>query len=270
MRKLLAAALACLVFGNGDAISNDCSKIIASAHPDYPPYHWREGTEIVGASVDLNRLVFQEIGVEFAAIYSGPWKRVLKTAESNMIDFVMSLKRTSEREAFLQFTDYPAFPNPFTAFTLASNTFELESWSDLKALRGSKNAGDRYGQPLDSYVLKVLALPDNDSLEDNVNRLLIGRVDYIIHGRFVGQAHFGTIESGEKIVPIDKDIIGGFVHSGFSRGSACAKHLDYLNRRYLELFGDGTAERLLDRNIERWVAFKRRQKTMDDRPRRQN
>ncbi|WP_422375204.1 substrate-binding periplasmic protein [Roseibium sp.] len=270
MRFLLAAIVLCLATFNSQASANECKKIIASAHPNYPPYHWREGNEIVGASVDLNRLVFQEIGVEFAAVYSGPWKRVLATAESNMIDFVMSLKRTSEREAFLRFTDYPAFPNPFTAFTLVENSFDLERWSDLKALKGSKNAGDRYGQPLDSYVLEILKLPDNDSLEDNVNRLMLDRLDYIIHGRYVGQAHFGIIEGGEKIVPLEKDIIGGFIHSGFSLGSSCAVHLEYLNRRYLELFGDGTAERLLEVNIERWVAFNHRQKAGEENTRRQN
>lgn len=270
MRLLLAAALFCLTAVESEASVDECKKVIASAHPNYPPYHWQEGNEIVGASVDLNRLVFQEIGVEFAAVYSGPWKRVLATAEGNMIDFVMSLKRTSERETFLKFTDYPAFPNPFTAFTLAENSFDLERWSDLKAYKGSKNAGDRYGQPLDSYVLEVLKLPDNDSLEDNVNRLMLGRLDYIIHGRYVGLAQFGSIEGGDKIVPLEKDIIGGFIHSGFSLGSTCAVHLDYLNRRYLELFGDGTAERLLEQNIERWVAFNRRQKTDDEDTRRQN
>ena len=270
MRLLLAAALFCLAVADGEASANECKKVIASAHPNYPPYHWREGNDIVGASVDLNRLVFAEIGVEFAAVYAGPWKRVLATAESNMIDFVMSLKRTSEREAFLQFTDYPAFPNPFTAFTLAEDTFDLERWSDLKALRGSKNAGDRYGQPLDSYVLEVLQLPDNDSLEDNVNRLILGRLDYIIHGRYVGQAQFGSVDGGDKIVPLERDIIGGFIHSGFSLGSTCAVHLEYLNRRYLELFGDGTAERLLEENIEKWVASSRRQKSGEENTRRQN
>ncbi|WP_420337817.1 substrate-binding periplasmic protein [Roseibium sp.] len=228
--------------------------MIASAHPNYPPYHWQDGERIVGASVDLNTLVFSELGVEFVPVFAGPWKRVLKSAENGTLDFVMSLKQTEERDAYLTFTKYPAFPNPFTAFTLKDAGVDVRHWGDLSPLRGSKNAGDRYGQPLDDYVEKILKLPDNDAFEDNVNRLLMGRLDYILQGRYVGQAQFGVIGSSEPIVPLSNNLIEAYVHSGFVMSSPCAEHFDYVNARYLELIGDGTAERLLDENLQKWVA----------------
>ncbi len=248
------SALFVLTFSPSFSFAEGCEKVTASAHPSYPPYHWQDGDRIVGASVDLNKLVFSEIGVEFAAVFAGPWKRVLKSAENGSLDFVMSLKQTEERNEYLTFTKYPAFPNPFTAFTLKDAGVEVRHWGDLSRLRGSKNAGDRYGQPLDDYVEKILKLPDNDTLEDNVNRLLMGRLDYILHGRYVGQAQFGVIDTADKIVPLSNNLIDAYVHSGFVTSSPCAEHLEHVNRRYLELIGDGTAERLLYENLQKWVA----------------
>lgn len=239
------------------AASSACDRVIASAHPDYPPYHWREGGRIVGASVDLNKLVFGEIGVQFEAIYTGPWKRVLKTAENGDIDFVMSLKKTPQRSTYLLYTEAPAFENPFTVFTLKSKQFPLNTWTDLKGKFGAKNAGDRYGEPFDTYVLNILELSDNFSFLENVNRLLIGRIDYIIHGRFVGKAQFGAIDGGENIVPLDWNVMNGFVHSGFARTSQC-KHLNaQISQRYDELFSDGTAAELLAANISKWIVSSR-------------
>lgn len=250
------AALALLigsVAGVSAALAS-CERVVASAHPDYPPYHWREGGRIVGASVDLNRMIFKEIGVEFEAIYTGPWKRVLKTAENGGVDFLMSLKKTSERATYLDYTDNPTFENPFTVFTLTSNRFPLAGWEDLTEKRGAKNAGDRYGEPFDSFVAKTLKLSDNFSLQDNVNRLLVGRIDYIIHGRFVGKAQFGMIEGGANIKPLDHNVVEGFVHSGFAKSSGCTHLLEHVDRRYRELLEDGTADRLLLESVDRWVA----------------
>ncbi|WP_420411295.1 substrate-binding periplasmic protein [Roseibium sp.] len=235
------------------AASSACDRVIASAHPDYPPYHWREGGRIVGASVDLNKMIFGEIGIPFEAIYTGPWKRVLKTAESGDVDFLMSLKKTPQRSKFLLYTEAPAFENPFTVFTLKTKQFPLLTWTDLKGKFGAKNAGDRYGEPFDTYVLNVLALSDNFSFLENVNRLLIERVDYIIHGRYVGQAQFGAIDGGENIVPLDWNVMNGFVHSGFARTSACVQLNPYVSQRYSELLSDGTAARLLADNVGRWI-----------------
>jgi polar amino acid transport system substrate-binding protein len=245
-----------LVFASiSGALASDqnCTPVTASAHPDYPPYHWREGGRIVGASVDLNKMIFQELGVAFDAVFTGPWKRVLKTAENGDIDFLMSLKKTDERSAFLDFTDTPAFENPFTVFTLRNRSFPLTVWENLKGRYGAKNAGDRYGEPFDSYVANVLELSDNFSFQDNVNQLLIGRIDYIIHGRYVGQAQFGAIQGGEDIVPLDWNVMNGFVHSGFSLNSPCRHLKDRVSKRYGELLADGTAERILSENVGRWI-----------------
>ncbi|GAA0778583.1 transporter substrate-binding domain-containing protein [Roseibium denhamense] len=258
MRLLTVVVAIVFLSSVAKAVSqNTCSKVIASAHPDYPPYHWQEGDKIVGASVDLNEMIFEELGVQFTAVFAGPWKRVLKSAEYNEIDFVMSLKRTSERETYLEFTTTPAFENPFAIFTLENRTFPFETWSDLSAKRGSKNAGDRYGEPLDSFVLQILALSDDFTLSDNVNRLVLGRVDYIIHGRYVGLAQFGALSrsmAGKlEIVPLDKNIMEGYVHSAFTLGSNCRHLLPQVSRKYLEYLADGTADALLRQNIERWI-----------------
>lgn len=240
----------------GTALAEQCSHIVASAHPDYPPYHWKEGGEIVGASVDLNRMIFAEIGVSFEARYKGPWRRVLKSAEHNEIDFLMGLKKTQERSQYLTYTEAPIFKNPFAIFVHKDRPFEFDGWASLEERRGGRNAGDRFGQPFDGYADRALSLESANTTAVNAAKLLAGRLDYMIHGRYVGQAYFEGLGVSEMITPLPNNLNDGLIHSGFTKDSPCVTHLPHVNQRYWELFNDGTAEALLDANIKRWGALR--------------
>ena len=83
--RRVAAALLLLAMAPAGA---QCTRVILSANPDYPPYHWAEGDRIVGASVALTGRILDELGVSWEARFVGPWPRVLKSAEFGEIDLV--------------------------------------------------------------------------------------------------------------------------------------------------------------------------------------
>lgn len=253
-RTLLGLFLVLLTHGN-KLYAEACQQVIATAHPDYPPYHWHENGKIVGASVDLHKQVFSEVGVELITRYGGPWKRVLRQAELGQVDMVMGLKKTQERESFLAFTTAPVFPNPFTIFMTRKKPLAFNSWHDLRGLQGGKNAGDRYGHQFDSFAEAHLALETANNPKQNFKKLLAGRIDYYVHSRFSGLAFLTTFSGKSQIKPAQYDINRGFIHSGFSKSSACKQHIPYLSMRYQELLDDGTAEKLLRVNLLRWQAF---------------
>lgn len=58
-----------------------CQQITISAHPNYPPFHWRNGNTLTGASIEISEHIFAELGVKTHVVYMGPWKRVLKSAK---------------------------------------------------------------------------------------------------------------------------------------------------------------------------------------------
>ena len=159
-----------------------CTRVVFSANPDYPPYHWAEGGRIVGASVALTGRILDKLGVRWEARFVGPWPRVLKSAEHGEIDLVVSLKPTPERETYLEFTRSPSFTNPMAVFTARARPLKFDGPQDLVGRRGGRTAGDRFGDSFDRFAEQSLTLEDADSLDVNFGKLLAGRIDYVVTG----------------------------------------------------------------------------------------
>lgn len=235
------------------AYGESCTKIKATAHPAYPPYHWRSDNEIVGASIEITRKILNEIGVELETQYLGPWKRVLNHAKNNQVDLIIGLKKTQERERYLTFSTSPLLPNPFSVFVrLSDDANAMTKLSDLKKKTGGKNAGDRFGEPFDSFARTELSLQSAKSSEINVQKLLQGRIDYYIHGRYVGRAQLSHMPGGLKVKALDLDVSKGFIHSGFTKASSCTHHLAYLSKRYEEMLNSGEAVDILNQHLAKW------------------
>lgn len=255
MKKVSFTLVLLTLMIHNAAFARECKEVIATAHPDYPPYHWQDGENIIGASVDLNAKIFAELGIPFKVRYLGPWKRVLNRAQLGKVDMVLGLKKTSERETYLKFSNSPVFPNPFTIFTLKEQQFEFNNWEDLKHHRGGKNAGDRYGDAFDTFSNEHLSIEDAYSTLSNLNKLQAGRIEYVIHGRYVGRAHFTKLPGGDQVIASEININEGFIHSAFTKDSPCAIFLPYISERYREMLESGEAEQLLEQNQKRWHHF---------------
>lgn len=229
-----------------------CTRVVFSANPDYPPYHWAEGERIVGASVVLTGRILDELGVRWEARFVGPWPRVLKSAEFGEIDLVVSLKPTPEREAYLDFTRSPSFPNPMAVFAARARPLRFDSPEDLVGRRGGRTAGDRFGDAFDRFAQKSLALEDADSLDVNFNKLAAGRIDYVVTGLYTGRAHLLRAGLSERIAPLPRPVNEGFIHHGFVRRSPCAALLAAVDARLEAAQRSGLAARLLEEALQQW------------------
>ncbi|MCW9053157.1 MAG: transporter substrate-binding domain-containing protein [Motiliproteus sp.] len=230
----------------------DCTHVLATAHPAYPPYQWFDGKQMRGASIDINQKIFAELGIPFSVTYSGPWKRVLHVTKRGQVDFVMALKKTPARQKFINFTEAPILPNPFSVFVERDNIFRYSHWEDLKGRLGGKNAGDRYGEMFDNFSKKQLMIEEANTPEINFNKLIARRIEYFIHSRYSGITYLHTHLQGQRVIALDKNINDGVVHSGFSLHSPCNSLLPYLNTRYREMLEDGSAMQIMEENILLW------------------
>lgn len=233
-------------------VAAQCQRVVFSANPDYPPYHWAEGNHIAGASVALTGRILDELGVPWEARFVGPWPRVLKSAEYGEIDLVVSLKPTPEREAYLQFTRSPAFPNPMAVFAARARPIQFDDFADLIGKRGGRSKGDRFGDEFDRFAEKQLALEDADSLEINFQKLAAGRIDYVVTGLYTGRAQLLATGLGERIAPLPRPVNEGFIHHGFSRRSPCLALLAALDARLADAQRSGLAARLLEEALQQW------------------
>lgn len=229
-----------------------CTRVVFSANPDYPPYHWAEGDRIVGASVALTGRILDDLGVPWEARYVGPWLRVLKSAEYGEIDLVVSLKPTPERQVYLDFTPSPAFPNPMALFVARAKPLKFNAPADLVGKRGGRSAGDRFGEAFDRFAQEHLTLEDADSLDLNFNKLAAGRIDYVVTGLYTGRAHLLRTGMAERITPLPRLVNEGFIHHGFSRRSPCASLAAAVDAGLAAAQRSGLAARLLEEALQQW------------------
>lgn len=229
-----------------------CTRVVFSANPEYPPYHWADGDRLLGASVVLTGRILDEMGVRWEARFVGPWPRVLKSAEHGEIDLIVSLKPTPEREAFLEFTRSPAFPNPMAVFAARSRPLKFDAPEDLIGKRGGRTAGDRFGDAFDRFAEKRLTLEDADGLDVNFNKLAAGRIDYVVTGLYTGRANLLRNGLADRIAPLPHPVNEGFIHHGFSRRSPCASLLAAVDARLQAAQRSGLAARLLEEALQQW------------------
>jgi polar amino acid transport system substrate-binding protein len=232
--------------------AGDCSRVTFSAHPDYPPYHWAEGDKLMGASVALTGHILDELGVRWEARFVGPWPRVLKSAEYGEIDLVLSLKRTPEREAYLDFTSAPSFPNPMAVFVARARPLKFDSPQDLVGKRGGRSSGDRFGELFDRFADKHLSLEDAESLDINFGKLVAGRIDYVVTGLYTGRAHLLQSGQADRVSALPRPVNEGEMNHGFSRRSGCAALLAAMDAKLAAAQRSGLSARLLEEALQQW------------------
>jgi polar amino acid transport system substrate-binding protein len=233
--------------------SSECTEVNISAHPDYPPFHWREGDSdtLTGASISVTKEVLRSMGVPFRVSYEGPWKRVLKKAESGEVDIVAALKSVEERREYMVFTNNPFYFNPVAVFMRASDNREVSSLSDLDGMVGSISLGDKHGEEIDRYIDQSDRIQEVLGLESNFVILDLSRTDFFIEGLYTGRQFLDSHPLKSK-VRVAKVFKANWVHHGFSKKSKCLHLLEGFDLKMGELYESGFIEQEMHRYEEVW------------------
>ncbi len=241
-----------LAWASTQLFASTCNKLVYSAHPNYPPFHWEESGRIVGASVDLTNLILNELNVAHESRHVGPWKRVLHSAEEGKIDLVLGLKDVPERRSYLAFTHTPLFENPVSAFIPEQRPFPYQGWDDLIGKHGTLNLGDRHGEAFDAFVREKLSTRRVAGLETNFNLLANGRTDFFITGLYPGLAFLEKYPDKRKVTYLTPPVLTGPIHQGFSLRSPCQALIPAFDQKLKTLAEQGVPAKVLSRNLKRW------------------
>ena len=122
-----AVALSCLSIGLAHA---QCKRVVISANPDHPPYHWAEGDRIAGASIALTGRILTNW-----AWPGRPGTSALGRACSSRRSTGRSTSSSASSprpngKPYLAFTPSPAFPNPMALFTPRRKPSKFDTYSD--------------------------------------------------------------------------------------------------------------------------------------------
>ena len=216
INKLCILLLGFLILPQNAGASQTCDSVRISAHPNYPPFHWREKRALTGASIAVSTEIFKRLGLKVTARYQGPWKRVLRTAQTGKLDFIPALKKNDERSQYLTFTETEFAANPVAVFVRKGTFDKVKSLNDFKGKFGSINAGDKHGVEIDNFVSRQQNMQHIHGLSQNFDMLAMARVDYFITGLYVGVDHISAKNLKGKF-DIALQIDGPVVHNAFSK-----------------------------------------------------
>lgn len=236
------------------ASSSKCQSISISAHPNYPPFHWKEQDTLVGASIDISRSIFQNLGLDVKVSYEGPWKRVLMSIKQEKIDFIPALKKTSDRQQYLEFTQNEFATNPVAIFVKKGKALVPKSFKDLIGLYGSVNAGDKHGDKVDSFVSSQSNMQFIHGLSQNFEMLILGRTDYFITGFYTGY-DFLKANKLDSHVEVAFKINGLKIHNGFTHQYAkeCQRIVKEFDKQLSLLRQSGEIEKSINNYHNAWL-----------------
>lgn len=130
------------------------------------------------ASVALVSALLEPLGVTARADYTLPRARALRELEMGDVDLVVGLTRQAgpENLYYLQ----PAIGLiEQRLFVRADTQFSVVSWTDLQPLVGGILDGANFGHLFDVFAARNLRLEAVSTRQQNIERLLLGRIDYL-------------------------------------------------------------------------------------------
>ncbi|MBI3349240.1 MAG: transporter substrate-binding domain-containing protein [Burkholderiales bacterium] len=242
-----------LLAASGAALAQvQCTKVVVTADPEYPPYAWYDGQTLRGASVDVVLAVLQAMKLPYELRYVGPFVRVLQNARLGDVDIVTELKRNAERESYLVFTDTAIFTNPSSVFVRAGHKLQFSKREDLRGLRGGATHGTRFGDGLDEYIEANLNVETGPGIKENFLKLDAGRIDYFISPHYPALSHLISSGTEARYMALRPFVAEALNYVGWSRRSPCLGRLaefDATLKRYLTTLNTG---RVVDDNQDAW------------------
>ena len=224
--------------------------LITSGHPEYAPFMYRQGDEIVGVGPDLVRIIFEELGFEVRSPYMGPWKRVQEQAKQGEIDVLCTLYYSPDRVSYLTYVIPPYSPDPFVAWVKKGHAFPLETMEDLAGKNGTAVLGESYGQVFDSFAKERLALSRVATLEQNFLKIIHGRSDYLVCGYYAGLLKVHTLNLEDEVEMLSMRLGQEYLYMAFSKQSKFVDRLPQVRKRLEELVIDKTVARLLEKHLK--------------------
>lgn len=238
----------------GGVASAQCSRLVLTADPAYPPLHWYDGKNFQGASIEIAKRVLSDLKIPYEIRYVGPFPRVLLMARRGEVDMISTLKKTPDREQFLLYPKTAALANPVAVFALRKHSFAYRSRADLVGLKGGITRGNVFGDGLDEYLRTNLAFEEANSPEINFNKLELGRIDYFITGYYAGMAYLLQRGRDEKFAALTPYVAQTQNFMVLTRNGQCADKLGLIDERLAVLQKEGVVDELIRQSMETWKA----------------
>lgn len=236
-----------------------CEKLIATGNPDYPPYLWRDPAnprKLIGADADLLKQIGKQIGVKIEVLYAGTQAEAEEDVRSGRADLLLTTPMSMTQ---LEQMDYvhPAVRYSYTRVWMQkARAFPYVGLDDLLGRSGELAISTASSPAFESFATQSLLLQRTPVLAKAFQKLLLGRIDYVLAERYPGQLVADQLGMTAQLDASGPAVSSTGLYLALSHNSACndVELRGQLARKMTELVDSGVPETLLNSNMQRWLA----------------
>ncbi len=247
MKKNLFFLIIALIFSNS-TIAEEI--LIASGHPDWPPYEWENKNRIIGVGAELVEMIFKDMGIKVCSKAVGNWKRVQLEAKKGDIDVIVACYKTEEREQYLVYPS-SSFTNNYSVIWVSKGkTFPFNKWEDLIGKTGVAMLGESYGNAFDTFIKKKLTMFRVSRVEQIFKMLEKDRADYFPLSLYAVQIKSKQLGYENKLEYLPTPLNQVDVYFAFSKESKFLRYLPGVEKGIKKYKKNGTVDKLFKKYIE--------------------
>ncbi|WP_020407189.1 substrate-binding periplasmic protein [Hahella ganghwensis] len=214
---------------------------------EFPPLEYTgDNGKPTGIAVDIVRKIMASLGHQ-VEINIHPWSRSLDLVRKGNADAIFTAYRTPERETFLDYSNEVLIQQTVSLYAKKGSTITFSG--DLSTLRDKQigvvstiSYGVRFDQLRESLNIQPV-----QKLEQNFQKLLLGRIDLFISSKWVADWKLQTAGMTDHItrLPTEVESIPSFI--GFSKKQGLTRLRDDFDRELIKLKNNGEYEEILKR-----------------------
>ena len=219
--------------------------LIASGHPNYPPFSWQRGEQTVGVGVELTEIIFSDLGIDVDFPARGNWKRVQSDAANGTIDVIVGIYKTLDQTQYLAYPDQPYLDDISVVWVRKGREFTFDKWGDLLGKRGTAMLGESYGKDFDDFIARHLQMDRVSTPLQNLKKLDAGRSDYYPFSLYGGTLQLIRYGFEDRIQHLPNAISKQGVYLAISKKSIYVSYLPKITEAIHKRGVDGTIDELV-------------------------
>lgn len=248
----LTVFVALALTGNATFAADECAKITATGHPQYPVIAFRDGDKMVGAAPMLVEAIAKELKIPLESKYMGSWEEAQAATREGKADMIFGIYYNDERATYLDYVK-PAFMfDDVAIFVVKGKEFPFKGQDDLIGKKGVTNQGESYGNAFDAFMKDKLDVARTDGIDDAFKDLLAGKADYLIAGYYPGLADAAKAGIKDQVVPLDQALLTAEMFVAFSKKSPCRSLAEGFGKGITEMTTDGRFDKILTDAMTAW------------------
>jgi polar amino acid transport system substrate-binding protein len=204
-----------------------CSSLVAQAEPlkvcsnEWPPYTFLQDGEVRGIDADTMKLALDNLGIPFE-IALEPWRRCLYRMQHGTLDILLDAFYNEERAKLMFYVPTPMADTEMVLFYAKTRPHLVSSAKELTGLRVGTEPGYEYNDKEFAHGTHFIR-EDAPTVESNLGKLALGRIDLVLTDRAVGLFTATTMGIQDTLAYNEKPLYNDNVYILFRRTPALAE-----------------------------------------------